>query len=91
MFINSNVDARVTQNICLNIFTGVGARSKYGVGVGQLQNAVGSPNVASIHIGHSDGCLIGAAIKCDAASAGEVGKHFQPILIYIILLPYNAF
>ena len=73
---NSNIDARVTQNICLNIFTGVGARSKYGVGVGQLQNAVGSPNVASIHIGHSDGCLIGAAIKCDAASAGEVGKHF---------------
>ena len=86
MFINSNVDARVTQNICLNIFTGVGARSKYGVGVGQLQNAVGSPNVASIHIGHSDGCLIGAAIKCDAASAGEVGKNFQPILICIIIL-----
>jgi len=59
---------------------GVGARSKYGVGVGQLQNAVGSPNVASIHIGHSDGCLIGAAIKCDAASAGEVVSKVAAVL-----------
>ena len=45
---------------------------KYGVGAGQLQNAVGSSNVSSIHHGYSDACLIGAAIKCDAASAGEV-------------------
>merc|ERR1712110_182852 len=45
-----------------------------------LQNAVGSPNVASIHIGHSDGCLIGAAIKCDAASAGEVVSKVAAVL-----------
>jgi predicted Zn-dependent peptidase len=38
----------------------------------QLQKAVGSANVTSIHHGYSDACLIGAAIKCDAASAGEV-------------------
>jgi len=51
---------------------GTGNRIKYGVGAGQLQNAVGSGNVSSIHHVYSDACLIGASIKCDAASAGEV-------------------
>lgn len=51
---------------------GVGARVKYGVGAGQLQKAVGSANVSSINHGYSDACLVGAAIKCDAANAGEV-------------------
>lgn len=51
---------------------GTGQRIKYGIGAGQLQKAVGSENVASIHHGYSDGGLIGAAIKCDAASAAEV-------------------
>lgn len=51
---------------------GVGPRFKYGVGAGQLQKVVGGANVSSINHGYTDACLIGAAIKCDAASAGEV-------------------
>ena len=54
------------------ICAGVGPRFKYGVGAGQLQKVVGGANVSSINHGYTDACLIGAAIKCDAASAGEV-------------------
>ena len=45
---------------------------KYGTGAGQLQKATGSANVTSIICEYADACLIGAAIKSDAASAGEV-------------------
>ena len=55
-------------------FSGTGQRIKYGIGAGQLQKAVGSANVASIHHAYSDAGLIGAAIKCDASSAAEVGN-----------------
>ena len=55
-------------------FSGTGQRIKYGIGAGQLQKAIGSENVVSIHHGYSDAGLIGAAIKCDAASAAEVGN-----------------
>ena len=49
---------------------------KYGAGVGQLQKATGSANVSSIIHEYADATLVGAAIKCDAASAGEVGAYF---------------
>ena len=65
-----NNDYSLILTICN--FPGTGKRIKYGVGAGQLQNAVGSDNVSSIHHAYSDACLIGASIKCDAASAGEV-------------------
>ena len=45
---------------------------KYGTGAGQLQKATGSANVTSIICEYADACLIGATIKSDAASAGEV-------------------
>jgi len=51
---------------------GVGKRMKYGTGAGQLQKATGSANVTSIICEYADACLIGAAIKSDAASAGEL-------------------
>ena len=51
---------------------------KYGTGAGQLQKATGSANVTSIICEYADACLIGATIKSDAASAGEVSlfRHF---------------
>ena len=49
---------------------------KYGAGVGQLQKATGSANVSSIIHEYADATLVGAAVKCDAASAGEVGTYF---------------
>jgi len=68
---SSNVKDMIAGSLLASVL-GTGKRIKYGVGAGQLQNAVGSENVSSIHHGYSDACLIGAAIKCDAASAGEV-------------------
>ena len=49
---------------------------KYGAGVGQLQKATGSANVSSIIHEYADATLLGATVKCDAASAGEVGTNF---------------
>jgi len=51
---------------------GVGARAKYGTGVGLLQKATGSKDVTSIIHEYADASMVGAAIKCDAASAGEL-------------------
>jgi len=51
---------------------GVGARAKYGTGVGLLQKATGSKDVTSIIHEYADASMVGAAIKCDAANAGEL-------------------
>jgi len=67
----SNIKEMIAGDILQKIL-GVGPRFKYGVGAGQLQKAVGAAKVTSINHGYTDACLIGAAIKCDAASAGEV-------------------
>jgi len=67
----SNIKEMIAGDILQKIL-GVGPRFKYGVGAGQLQKAVGVAKVTSINHGYTDACLIGAAIKCDAASAGEV-------------------
>ena len=53
---------------------GAGARSKYGNGAGLLQKATGSKDVTSIIHEYADATLVGAAVKCDAASAGEVSS-----------------
>jgi len=51
---------------------GAGARSKYGNGAGLLQKATGSKDVTSIIHEYADASMLGAAIKCDAANAGEL-------------------
>jgi len=67
----SNIKEVIAGKLLASVL-GTGQKIKYASGTGQLQKAVGSENVSSIHHGYSDACLIGAAIKCDAANAGEV-------------------
>ena len=63
-------------------FLGVGARAKYGTGVGLLQKATGSKDVTSIIHEYADASMVGAAIKCDAASAGEV-RTFNLLIVIL--------
>ena len=60
---------------------------KYGTGAGQLQKATGSANVTSIICEYADACLIGAAIKSDAASAGEVSIFRNCVKFYLTRFP----
>jgi len=67
----ATIKEMVAANVLASIL-GVGPRLKYGAGVGQLQKATGSSNVSSIIHEYADATLLGATVKCDAASAGEI-------------------
>jgi len=67
----STVKEMIANSVLAKIL-GAGPGVKYGTGAGQLQKATGSANVTSIIFEYADASLVGAAIKCDAASAGEI-------------------